>query len=97
MQIHFTGHQMEVTPALKAFTQEKLDKLKKHSNAMTAIHVIFKVEKLQQVVEATIMVAKGELHAKADATDMYAAIDSLIDKLDRQLLKHKEKTKNHRE
>ena len=94
MQINFTGHRMEVTPALKTFTQEKFDKLERHFDKITAINVIFDVEKLRQIAEATILVAKGELHASSESEDMYTAIDILVDKLDRQLIKHKEKIRD---
>ena len=97
MQINITGHRMDVTPALRAFTEEKLDKLERHFDQITAIHVTFDVEKLRQIAEATIHVAKGELHASSESEDLYAAIDTLIDKLDRQLIKHKEKLRDHRD
>ena len=95
MQINFTGHRMEVTSALKTFTQEKFDKLERHFDKITAINVIFDVEKLRQIAEATILVAKGELHASSESEDMYTAVDILVDKLDRQLIKHKEKMRDH--
>ncbi len=96
MQINFTGHRMDLTPALRTFTQEKFDKLERHFDKITAINVVFDVEKLRQIVEATILVSKGELHASSESEDMYAAIDILVDKLDRQLIKHKEKLRDHR-
>jgi putative sigma-54 modulation protein len=94
MQINFTGHRMEVTPALKSFTQEKFDKLERHFDKITAIHVVLDVEKLRQIAEATILVAKGELHASSESENMYTAIDSLVDKLDKQLIKHKDKIRD---
>jgi putative sigma-54 modulation protein len=97
MKINFTGHRMEVTPALKSFTQDKFNRLERHFDGITAIHVVFDVEKLRQIAEATITVTKGEVHASSESEDMYAAIDTLVDKLDRQLIKHKEKLKEHRE
>lgn len=97
MQINFTGHRIEVTPALRTFTQEKFDRLERHFDKITAINVIFDVEKLRQIAEATILIAKGELHASSESEDMYAAIDDLVDKLDRQLKKHKEKIRKHRD
>lgn len=97
MQINFTGHRMEVTPALRTFAQEKFDKLERHFDKITAINVIFDVEKLRQIAEATILVNKGELHASSESEDMYTAIDTLVDKLDRQLIKHKEKMRDHRD
>ena len=97
MQINFTGHRMDVTPALRMFTEEKFDRLERHFDKITAINVVFDVEKLRQIAEATVLVAKGELHASSESEDMYAAIDSLVDKLDRQLKKHKEKIRDHRD
>ncbi|MDI1352460.1 MAG: ribosome-associated translation inhibitor RaiA [bacterium] len=97
MQINMTGHRMEVTSALRAFTEEKFEKLERHFDHITAINVVFDVEKLRQIVEATILVSKAELHASSESEDMYAAIDVLVDKLNRQLMKHKEKILDHRD
>ncbi len=96
MQINFTGHRMEVTPALRRFTQEKLNKLERHFDKITAINVVFDIEKLRQIAEATILISKGELHASSESENMYTAIDLLIDKLDVQLIKHKGKKLAHR-
>lgn len=95
MQINFTGHHVEVTPALKAMTTEKFKKLERHFDRITSVNVLFKVEKLAQIAEATVFVAKGELYAHSELDDMYTAIDDLVEKLDRQLIKHKEKQRNH--
>lgn len=97
MQISFTGHNVDVTPALREFTVDKFNKLERHFDKITSIHVVFDIEKLSQIAEASVQVVKGELHARAESEDMYAAIDALIDKLDRQLIKHKEKIRDHRE
>lgn len=98
MQIEYTGQHIEVTPALKAFSDEKFAKLSRHFNhGMIAMHVIFSVQKRQQKVEATILIKNAEIHAHADAIDMYTAIDLLVDKLNRQLVKHKEKMQGKRE
>ncbi|MGL5743005.1 MAG: ribosome hibernation promoting factor [Legionella sp.] len=97
MQINITGHRMDVTPALRAFTEEKFDKLERHFDQITSINVVFDIEKLRQIAEATVYVAKGELHASSESDNLYAAIDTLIDKLDRQLIKHKEKSRQHRD
>ena len=97
MQINFKGHRLEVTPALKAFTEDKLTRLERHFEKITSINITFDVEKLRQIVEATILIAKGEVHASAEAENMYAAIDELMDKLDKQLMKHKEKKLDHRD
>lgn len=97
MEINFTGHQIEVTPALKAFTEEKLGKLERHFDRIKAIHVTFHVEKLRQIVDATVDIARGDVHARSESDNMYTSIDDLVGKLDRQLIKHKEKMMNHRE
>lgn len=95
MKIHITGHHVEVTPALKAYTEEKFNKLERHFDKISSIEVIFAIEKLDQIAEATIKIAKSELHASSATEDMYASIDDLVDKLDRQLIKHKEKIRDH--
>lgn len=96
MQINFTGHKVEITPALRTYAEDKLNKLERHFDKITSIHVVFDVEtKLRQIVEATIMISKGKVHARSESEDMYASIDALIDKLDRQLIQHKEKIKEH--
>ena len=97
MQINITGHRLDVTPALRAFTEEKFERLERHFDHITSIHVIFDVEKLRKIAEATILVTKGELHASSESEDMYAAIDKLVDKLNAQLMKHKEKILDHRD
>ena len=97
MQINFTGHQVEITGALKAFTEEKISKLSRHFDRITSIHITFNVEKLRQIVDATVLIPKGELHANSAAESMYTAIDEVVAKLDRQLIKHKEKMDDHRE
>lgn len=96
MQINLTGHRVDITPALRTFTEEKLSKLERHFDKITSIHVTFDVEKLRHIVESTILVSKGELHASSESENMYTAVDLLIDKLDKQLLKHKEKKLDHR-
>ncbi|MCC5792401.1 MAG: ribosome-associated translation inhibitor RaiA [Legionellaceae bacterium] len=96
LPINFTGHRLELTPAMVEFTRQKFDKLERHFDKITAINVVFDVEKLRQIVEATILVSQAELHARSESEDMYTSIDSLVDKLDRQLLKHKEKMRAHR-
>ena len=97
MQINFTGHKMEVTHAIKRFTEEKLNKLERHFDKITSINVTFNVEKLMQIAEATILVSKAEVHASSEAENLYTAIDLLIDKLDKQLIKHKQKKLDHRD
>ncbi len=94
MQLSISGHHVEVTDALKSYTSEKLAKLERHFDHITNVHVVLSVDKQRQKAEATIHASGAELFADADAEDMYAAIDMLTDKLDRQVLKHKEKLVN---
>lgn len=96
MQVDVTGHHVEVTGSMKDYVLEKMDRLKRHFDQLTNVHVILSVEKLRQKAEATVSVTGGTLFANAEDEDMYAAIDALIDKLDRQAIKHKEKTGSHR-
>lgn len=91
MQLSITGHHVDMTDALKSYTAEKLSRLERRSDQITNVHVVLSVEKARHKADATIHVSGGELFAEADADDMYAAIDLLVDKLDRQILKHKEK------
>lgn len=95
MEIKITGRHLEVTEPLKAFTQTKLARLERHFDQLLTAHVIFTLEKNLHKVEAVIHVPGGELLAHSEAPDMYQAIDLLVDKLDRQLVKYKEKMKTH--
>ena len=91
MQVNISGQHVEVTPPLRDYVLEKLARVESHFDKITNVQVIMKVEKLQQKVEATLQIPGGEVVANAEDQDMYAAIDALADKLDRQLKKHKEK------
>ncbi len=95
MQINITGHHIDITQALREFIQNKFTKLERHFDNMTSVHVILNVEKERQIAEASIHVSQGNIYADAEHEDMYASIDSLVDKLDRQLKKHKEKLTDH--
>ncbi|MAK44777.1 MULTISPECIES: ribosome-associated translation inhibitor RaiA [Spongiibacter] len=95
MQITVSGHHVEVTPALRDYVNNKLAKLQRHFDNITNTDVTLSVEKLVQKAEATVHVAGADLFATCESEDMYAAIDSLTDKLDRQLIKHKEKNLGH--
>lgn len=95
MQLNITGQHVEITPPLREFVQNKFAKLEQYFDRINQVHIVLKVEKVQQIAEATLHVNGGELHATSEADDMYAAIDRLIDKLSRQLTKHKDKLKQH--
>jgi putative sigma-54 modulation protein len=95
MQINITGHHIDITDALRDYVTEKMDKLTRHFDHVTNIHVILTVEKQDQKAEATVHVSGGDLFAQHSSEDMYASIDGLLDKLDRQIIKHKEKISSH--
>ncbi|NRB24987.1 ribosome hibernation promoting factor [Shewanella sp.] len=95
MQINLTGHHIEITSSLRQYVEEKFTKLERHFDQINNVHVILNVQKMQQKAEAKLHLAGGEVFARSENADMYAAIDSLIDKLDRQVIKHKEKLTKH--
>jgi len=95
MQLTITGHHLEITTPLKDYVENKLERLQRHFDQITTTHVILTVEKMVQRAEANIHIAGGDLFAHAESEDMYAAIDALADKLDRQLIKHKQKHRGH--
>jgi len=95
MQINLSGHHVEITDSLRDYVDTKFTKLERHFDHINNVYVILNVEKLNQKAEATMHLDGGEVFATSEHTDMYAAIDSLIDKLDRQVIKHKEKLKRH--
>ena len=95
MQLNLTGHHVDVTPAMRDYVEEKLQKLERHFDHVTGIHCILTVEKLRHKAEAKVSVSGGSLFADAVEDDMYAAVDSLVDKLDRQIIRHKEKITDH--
>ncbi|RLM27546.1 ribosomal subunit interface protein [Brenneria alni] len=95
MQLNITGHHIELTEPLRDFVHTKFAKLEQYFDRINQVNVVLKVEKVQKIADATIHVNGGELHATSEAEDMYAAIDLLIDKLARQLNKHKDKLKQH--
>ena len=95
MQITISGHHVDVTDALHDYVETKFDRLQRHCSQITQIEVTLKVEKLVHKAESTLHIAGKDLFAHAESEDMYAAIDALADKLDRQLIKHKEKRAAH--
>ncbi len=95
MQLDVSGHHVEITPALRRYVRNKLDRVSRHCDLVTDAHCILTVEKLRHKAEATISLNGGKIYADATEEDMYAAIDSLADKLDRQARKYKEKLVDH--
>ena len=95
MQISITGHHVDITAALHSYVNSKFERLARHFDQVTNVHVVLSVEKVRQKAEATLHVNGADLHAQSVEEDMYAAIDSLVDKLDRQVKKQKEKVTDH--
>ena len=91
MNLHLTGHQLPITPAIREYIATKLQRITHHFDHVIDVNVIMSVEKLQQKIEATVHVRGKDIFCESSAPDMYAAIDSLIDKLDRNIIKYKEK------
>lgn len=96
MQINISGHHLDVTDALRAYVGDKFSRLTRHTDQITSVQVILSPEPKTHKAESTIHLSGAEVFATAEADDMYAAIDRLTDKLDRQILKHKEKMVNHK-
>ena len=97
MNLQLTGHQLEITPAIRSYVTSKLERITRHFDHVIDVNVILSVDKLQQRVEATVHVRGRDIFCESVDQDMYAAIDNLVDKLDRQVLKHKEKTVEQRQ
>lgn len=95
MQLSVTGHHLDITPALRSYVESKIEKLERHFDLVSDVHCVLTVEKLRHKAEAKVNVNGGQLYADATEDDMYAAIDGLVDKLDRQVRKYKEKLVDH--
>lgn len=98
MNLTIAGHHVEITPALRDYVTAKLDRIARHFDRVIDVNVILSVEKLAQKIEANVHLSGKDIFVQAENSDMYAAIDSLADKLDRQIVKHKEKNSDvHRQ
>ena len=91
MNLHLTGHHVEITPAIREYVVSKLARINRHFDHVIDVNVIMTVERLDRKIEANVHLSGKDIHVQSHEGDMYAAIDSLIDKLDRQVIKHKEK------
>ena len=91
MNLNVSGHQLEVTPAIRKYVNSKLERVKRHFDHLIDAHVILSAHKLQQKAEVTLRVRGKDIHCECQDADLYAAIDLLADKLDRQVLKYKDK------
>lgn len=95
MNLQISGHHIEVTPALREYVETKLDPVIRHFDQVTGVSVVLSVEKLKQKAEVTLHVPGKDMHAEESGEDLYAAIDVLFDKLDRQVQKYKQKIQDH--
>jgi putative sigma-54 modulation protein len=91
MNLNVSGHHLEVTPAILSYVRAKMERVTRHFDHVIDAHVILTVEKLRQKAECTLHVRGKDLHCESEEADLYAAIDLLADKLDRQVLRYKEK------
>jgi putative sigma-54 modulation protein len=96
MNLQLTGHQLNITPAIRTYVTSKLERITRHFDHVIDVNVIMSVNKLEQRIEANVHVPGGAIFCESCEPDMYAAIDNLVDKLDRQIIKHKEKSTGHR-
>ncbi len=95
MQLSLTGHHIEITPPLRDYVNNKMDRIQRHFDNVVDAHCVLSVEKLRHRAEATVNLGGGRIFADSVEENMYAAIDMLVDKLDRQVKKYKEKLTDH--
>lgn len=96
MNLHLSGHHVDVTPAIRDYVTSKFTRITRHFDHVLDVNVILSVEKLIQKIEANVHLSGKQIFVECHDADMYAAIDALVDKLDRQIIKHKEKNFEHR-
>ena len=97
MNLSVSGHQVEVTSAIRSYVQSKIGRVTRHFDHVIDAHVILTANKTAQKAEVTLHVPGKDLHCECEEGDLYAAIDMLADKLDRQVIKYKDKLHDHRE
>lgn len=97
MQINISGRHIEITDALREFINSKMQRFERHFDNITTMQVTLSVEKQRQIADANLHISGAEVFAQAESEDMYASIDLLIDKIDRQLQKHKGKQEARRQ
>jgi putative sigma-54 modulation protein len=91
MNLNMTGHHIEITPSMRAYVSNKMTRINRHFDHVIDVSMILSVEKLRQKIEANVHLSGKDIFVESEDQDMYAAIDLLVDKLDRQIIKHKEK------
>ncbi len=95
MQLNLTGHHVEITEAMRAYAEKRMERVWRHFGKVIDVHMVMSVEKNVHKAEATVHVSGSDIHADAIDENMYRAIDALADKLDRCIIKHKEKQVDH--
>jgi putative sigma-54 modulation protein len=91
MNLNMTGHHVEITPSMRAYVSNKMTRINRHFDHVIDVSMVLSVEKLRQKIEANVHLSGKDIFVESENEDMYAAIDLLVDKLDRQIIKHKEK------
>ena len=92
MNLHLTGHHLEITPAIRGYVSSKLERIIQHFDHVIDVNVVLSVERLERRIEASVHLSGKDIFCESAAADMYAAIDGLVDKLDRTIIKHKERS-----
>ena len=95
MNVQVSGHHVEVTPAIRDYVLSKLERIQRHFDQVIEINVVLSVQKLRQKAEISVHLPGKDIHVESDDEDLYAAIDLMMDKLDRQIIKHKGKAFGH--
>lgn len=95
MNLQISGHHVEVTPALKDYVNQKLEPVVRHFDKVTGVNVVLAVERHKQKAEVSVHVPGKDIHVETEGQDLYAVIDELFDKLDRQVQKYKQKVQDH--
>lgn len=96
MKINVSCHHLDLTDPIKQYVEEKMQKIKHHFDNVIIINVILEVEKNIQIAEGKVHVSGVNIFSKVENSDMYLAIDKMVNKLDAQIIKHKEKITSHR-
>jgi putative sigma-54 modulation protein len=96
MNLQLTGQHVEITPSIRNYVLSKLERINRHFDHVIDVNVVMTIEKLDQKIEAHVHLSGKDIHVEANDADMYAAIDNLTDRLDRQILKHKERFQVHK-
>lgn len=95
MNLSITGRNLEVSPAIREYVTTKMARVARHFDNVIDTQVILSIERLKHHAQSTMLVRGKEIHCEADDENLYAAIDLLVDKIDRQVIKYKNKVQNH--